>query len=250
METKAIVRPNKANPQKFTDIYLMNVPVYFANVHEPVNKYESVGEKEYQLTAFVDGATREMLEDAMLNKQFFEVGKDKSKKKRKIKYKLSSQLVEGEKHHYDDVQGMHGVALTRHQLNSSGKSAFKKWCGEGGNPAAFVASSDMIASPVIVIDKDGKPVTALVGNGSVCNIKLFAYKSKEDQLVASLDTVQVIELVEYVSNGGSGGVVEDDILGSYQRNTSVKVEPHDSDTGSKSEPKHNPADDFDDDIPF
>ena len=248
METKAIVRPNKANPQKFTDIYLMNVPVYFASVHELVNKYESVGEKEYQLTAFVDGATREMLEDAMLNKQFFEVGKDKNKK-RKIKYKLQRQLVEGEKHHYDAVEGMHGVSLTRHQLNSSGKSAFKKWCGEGGNPAAFVATSDMIASPVIVIDKDGKPITALVGNGSICNIKLFAYKNKEDQLVASLDTVQVIELVEYVSNGGSGGVVEDDILGSYQRNTSVKTDSHDDATASKSEPKH-PADFDDEDVPF
>lgn len=221
METKAIVRANKANPQKFTDIYLMNVPVYFASVHEPVTKYEST-EKEFKLTAFVDAATREMLEDAMLNKQFYEVGKDKSKK-RKIKYKLESQLEDGEKFSYDAVKGMHGVSLTRKELTSSGEKA-----------------------RVTVIDKDGKPITALVGNGSICNIKLFAYKNKEDQLVASLDTVQVIELVEYVSSGGSGGVVEDDILGSYQRASGVK-----GDVESKPDPEH-PADDSDDDdlIPF
>ena len=240
---KVIIRQNPNN-QKFTDIYIMGAVVYFASVHEPVNKLKSTAEKEYKLTAFIDDDAAKLLKRSKVNKQFFKVGVTENKEGF-IKYPLESQLEPDKKFSYDAVDGKSGVSLTRHQWNSKGKSAYKKWCGEGGNPAAFVASSDMMASPVTVVDKDGKPLTALVGNGSVCNIKLFAYTNQDGQYVVSLDTLKVVDLVEYVPSSSSNtGVVEDDILGSYQRNTSVKDEAE-----SKSEPKHNPADDFDDDTP-
>ena len=222
-----VIRPNTTDPKKFTDIYLKNVPVYFASVHEVTGKYQSE-EKEFKLTAFVTQEVREALEDAMVNKTLYEVGKDKNKK-RKIKYKLSTQLEEGEKHHYDEVKGLHGLTLTLKEFTSKGKKA-----------------------AVTVIDTSGKPFTDLVGNGSVCNIKLFAYKNKDEQLVVSLNTVQVVEHVPYNQSGGDG-VVEDDILGSYSVKRVIE------DTAPVGEKKPTPStspaqedvdDDFDEGIPF
>lgn len=88
---------------QFTNLYLVDVPVHFAKVHEPQKKYQS-DDRAYQVTAFVDDEVREYLEDVVkINKTLFKVGKDKTKK-REIKYKLSSQLSENEKFHYDDVK--------------------------------------------------------------------------------------------------------------------------------------------------
>lgn len=207
---------------KFSYLYLKNVPVFFASVHEPKKKYsdplpdaKNQSTREYQVTAFVDEATREYLEDTvLLNKQIMEVGKDKTKK-RKIKYPLSSQLKEGQTIHYDEVEGMHGLNLTLNEYTNSGKPA-----------------------KLVVIDKEGKPFEESIGNGSVCNIKLFGYTNRDDQLVVSLNLVQVLEHVPYES-GGSGTVVDNELGVSYEIPKDKTVE---SESGSEF--------DFEDDVPF
>jgi hypothetical protein len=205
---------------KFSFLYLKNVPVYFVSVHEPKKKYseplpdaKNQSKREYQLTAFVDSDTREYLEDTVLiNKQVMAVGRDKTKK-RKIKYPLSSQLKEDEKVSYDDVDGMHGISLTLNELTNQGKPA-----------------------KLIVVGKDGKPFEENIGNGSICNIKCFGYTNRDDQLVVSLNLVQVVEHVPY--EGGSGGQIVDNELGiSYEIPQAKESKP---DTGF----------DFDDDVPF
>lgn len=197
IETNAILKTSG----KFFNVYLMNVPVYFATVHKPKKKYQSDAE-EYALTAFVDTPTRDKLESEFkLNKELHEVGRDKNKKK-EIKYKLEKQLKDGEKFHYNDVAGLNGIQVS---VDVVDKNGYKH--------------------KVNVIDKDGQPFSEDIGNGSVCNVKLFAYKNKEDMLVVSLDTVQVIEHIPYEGGNSNGGTVNDDVLGvSYESTASEKVE--------------------------
>lgn len=198
IKTNAILKTSG----KYFNVYLMNVPVFFASVHSPKKKYQSEAE-EYALTAFVDAETRDKLESEFkLNKELFEVGRDKNKKK-EVKYKLASQLKEGEKFSYDDVKGLHGIQLTVDTVDRNGYS-----------------------HKVVVIDKDGQPFSEDVGNMSICNVKCFAYKNREDMLIVSLDTVQVVEHVPYEGGGAglNGGEVKDDILGvSYSVPASEKV---------------------------
>jgi hypothetical protein len=210
------------------NIYIMDVPVLYAVVHEVKDKFTPDGVpagslgKEYSLTAFLDKEQRDTLYDEIVvNKSFFEVGKDKNKK-RKVKYPL--QTDEGEDSVYAPYKGMYGCTLTLKQFNSKGKENI-----------------------LTVIDAEGNDLTDLVGNGSRCNIKLFAYKNSDDQWNVSLDTVQVIDLIKYEGNGST---VEDDVLGV----TITKKAPSNVQSGS-AEPENQPAgdnnfDDFDDDIPF
>lgn len=197
IKTNAILKSSG----KYFNVYMMNVPVFFASVHSPKKKYQSEAE-EYALTAFVDTETRDKLESEFkLNKELFEVGRDKNKKK-EVKYKLSTQLKEGEKFSYDDVKGLHGIQLTVDTVDRNGYT-----------------------HKVVVIDKDGQPFSEDVGNMSICNVKCFAYKNREDMLIVSLDTVQVVEHVPYEGGSNSnGGQVSDDILGvSYVVPQSEKV---------------------------
>lgn len=240
IKTNAILKQNG----KFFNVYLMNVPVYFAVVHQPKEKYQSTG-TEYAITAFVDQETRDKLESEFkLNKELFEVGRDKNKKK-EVKYKTSKQLKDGEKYHYDAVLGLHGIALSVDTVDKNG-----------------------YAHKVTVVDKEGKPFTADIGNESICNIKLFAYKNREDMLIVVLDTVQVIDHVPFEGGSkSSGGMVTDEVLGvSYTLEPTEKV-------GDSSNPAQNAQgeeksqeqgkgisnapqasqdafDDFDPDVPF
>lgn len=228
VQTNAILK----QAGKYFNVYLMNVPVYFATVHKPKKKFES-NDEEYAVTAFVDSATREKLEsEFQLNKEMFEVGRDKNKKKQ-VKFKLSSQLKENEKVHYDDVAGMHGISLSVDVVDKNGN-----------------------IHKVNVIDQQGQPFTEDIGNLSVCNIKLFAYRNKENMLIVKLDTVQVVDHVPY-EGGNNNGVVTDDILGvSY---TAAPIEKVDN---TPTPPSHVteqvPAnaqsagmpDEWDDDAPF
>lgn len=233
IKTNAIMKESG----KYFNVYLMNVPVYFAVVHKPKKKYQSEA-MEYCLTAFVDTETRDKLEgEFKLNKDLYEVGRDKNKKK-VVKYKTSKQLGEGEKFHYDEVTGMHGLQLTVDQVDKNGYN-----------------------HKVTVIDKEGKPFTEDLGNTTVCNVKLFAYKNQEGMLIVSLDTVQVVDHVPF--EGGSaqnGGPVTDDILGvTYEKPVSEKMEQ--SEVAEPNIPEHfteevpdnaEPAssDDWDEQIPF
>jgi hypothetical protein len=206
------------------NIYLMDVPVVYASIQEPKDKYTPEGVpagslgKEYNLTAFVDKEQRDYLFDEILvNKSFFEVGNDKNKK-RKIKYPLTTD--EGEASVYAPYAELFGCSLTQKEFNSKGKP-----------------------NVVNVIDADGEQIPDLVGNGSRCNIKLFAYKNSDDQWNVSLDTVQVIELVKYE---GKGAAAVDDVLG-------VKIEHKTVQESAVKQPANEPVcapDDFDDSIPF
>ena len=183
----------KALPKKGTlenfNVYITNVPVYYASVHDPKLKYQST-DKEFSATVFVDEETKDkLLDEVMLNKTFALVGKDKTKKApRKIKYPLSSQVEEG-KSHYDLVDGLYGFTVAKPEYSKAGNRM-----------------------TVNVIDKEGNAFTESVGNGSIVNLKLFGYKNQDGQLVVTLDTMQVLEHVAYEGKTSSDSV-EDDVLG-------------------------------------
>ena len=152
----------------------------------------------------------------MVNKSFALVGKDKtSKPPRRIKYPLSSQIEEG-KVNYDVVDGMYGFSVAKPEFSKK------------GNPMS-----------VTVIDAEGKPFSENVGNGSVVNLKLFGYRNQDNQLVVTLDTMQVIEHVPYEGKAVADSV-DDDVLG-----VSYKVKKAEA----KVKPAPQPVDDLDD-IPF
>src|SRR3990172_11735360 len=190
MVTSIIVKqlPKSGTLETF-NVYIKNTPVFYAAVHEPKLKYQAE-EKEFSLTAFVDEDTKDkLLDEVMVNKTFALVGKDKtSKPPRRIKYPLSSQVEEG-KVNYDVVDGMYGFSLAKPEFSKKGNKM-----------------------SVNVIDAEGNTFTENVGNGSVCTLKLFAYRNQDNQLVVTLDTVQVLEHIPYEAKA-SADSVDDDILG-------------------------------------
>lgn len=219
----------KSGTLETVNLYIKDAVVFYASVHEPKTKYQST-DKEFGATVFVDEETKDkLLDDVMVNKSFFLVGKDKtSRPPRKIKFPLSSQVEEG-KVNYDAVEGMYGFNVAKPEFSKK------------GNPMT-----------VNVIDKDGKAFTENVGNGSVVNLKLFGYKNVDGQLVVTLDTMQVIEHVPYEGKASSDSVV-DDVLGvSYQvKKAETKAAEEAPKEQAKPQSKPTPgADDLDSDLPF
>lgn len=196
------------------NLYIKDATVFYAVVHEPKKKYQSE-DREYSVTVFVDEETKDkLLDEVMVNKSFALVGKDKtSKPPRRIKYPLSSQTEEG-KVNYDVVDGMYGFTVAKPEFSKK------------GNPMT-----------VNVIGEDGSPFTENVGNGSVCTLKLFGYRNQDNQLVITLDTLQVLEHVPYEQKAAADSV-DDDVLGvSYKvKKAEGKVEE-----SAKEEPKEEPA---------
>ena len=209
---QAVLKPHPTN-KEFSYLYLKNVPVVYPSIQEPKKKYQSK-EMEYAMTAFVNTETREYLEseDVMLNKELFEVGKDKNKKK-KIKYQTSDQREDG-KDIYDPYVGLHGISLTLNEKTKAGKT-----------------------NKLIVVDKEGHAFNDLVGNGSVVNVKLFGYRNDDGMLVVSMNLVQVVEHVPYE---GGDGTFEDEELG-------ITI---DTKEFKEKSPKEKLSDEFDDDVPF
>ena len=235
-ETSIVLKelPKKGDLETF-NLYLKNVPVFYPVVHEVKKKYNSE-EKEFSVTVFIDEPTKDKLEDEVaVNKTFAKVGVTKtSKPPKRIKYPLSSQAEEG-KLNYDEVEGMWGFTVTRPEFSKKGNK-----------------------QTINVIDKDGNAFTENVGNGSVCNIKLFAYKNRDGQLVVTLDTLQVIEHVAY-ETAASSDSVDDDVLGvSYKVKKAepaveqpVQQEKPVPQERPKAQAKAEPAPDFDnEDLPF
>lgn len=222
----------KAGTLETCNLYIKNATVFYAAIHDPKKKYQS-DEKEFSLTAFVSEETKDkLLDEVMVNKTFALVGKDKtSKPPRRVKYPLSSQVEEG-KTNYDVAEGLYGFSVAKPELSKKGNKMF-----------------------VNVIDTEGKPFTENVGNGSVCTLKLFAYRNQDNQLVVTLDTVQVLEHVPYEAKGNGSGSVEDDVLGvSYQVKKADKVEGGtetvEEDKASAKQPKFEPEDEELEDLPF
>lgn len=184
--------PKKGDLENF-NVYITNVPVFYASVQEPKLKYQSQTEKEFSATVFVPEDVKDKLDDeVMLNKQFAQVGVTKTTKPpKKIKYPLSSQVEEG-KANYDAVKGLWGFTVAKPEISKAGNKM-----------------------SVNVIDTEGNAFTGLVGNGSICTLKLFGYKNKDGQLVVTLDTLQVVEHVSYEGKTFSDEV-EDEVLGNYK----------------------------------
>lgn len=224
-ETSIVLKdlPKKGDLETF-NLYLKNVPVFYPVVHDVKKKYNSE-EREFSVTVFIDEATKDKLEDEVaVNKTFAKVGVTKtSKPPKRIKYPLSSQAEEG-KLNYDEVDGMWGFTVTRPEFSKKGNK-----------------------QTVNVIDKDGNAFIENVGNGSVCNIKLFAYKNRDGQLVVTLDTLQVIEHVAY-ETAASSDSVDDDVLGVTYKVQKAEETPKDE-VRSQSKPAV-VEDDLEESLPF
>lgn len=211
------------------NVYIKDAIVFYPVVHQPKLKYQST-DKEFSVTVFVDEESKDkLIDEVFLNKTFAEVGKTKtSKAPRRIKYPLSSQTEEG-KINYDVVDGLWGFNVAKPEFSKK------------GNPMS-----------VNVIDKEGNTFTENVGNGSKCTLKLFGYKNQEGQVVVTLDTLQVIDLVPYEQKG-SADSVEDDVLGvTYQvKKAETKAVEEAPKEQVKPQNKPNPdVDDLDSELPF
>lgn len=213
------------------NLYIKNAVLFYAAVHEPKKKYQSE-EKEFSATVFVDEETKDkLLDEVMVNKTFALVGKDKtSKPPRRIKYPLSSQVEEG-KVNYDVVDGMYGFSVAKPEFSKKGNQM-----------------------SVNVIDIEGNAFTENVGNGSVCTLKLFGYRNQDNQLVVTLDTVQVIKHVPYEGKA-SADSVDDDVLGVSYKVKKAETKPAEESAPPKSEQKQPQApkeesEDILDDLPF
>ena len=232
MATVIVKELPKSGTLETVNLYIKDAVVFYPSVHEPKLKYNST-DKEFSATVFVDEDTKDkLLDEVMVNKSFFLVGKDKtSRPPRKIKFPLSSQVEEG-KVNYDLVEGMYGFNVAKPEFSKKGNRM-----------------------TVNVIDKDGNAFTENVGNGSKVNLKLFGYKNQDNQLVVTLDTMQVIDHVPYEQKGAADSV-DDDVLGvSYKvKKADVKVEQEapqeQAKPTAKPQAKAEPEFDESSDLPF
>lgn len=215
--------------KNFSHIYILNVPCVYASVlepkkklHEPLPDAKNQSKREYAITVFVDDKDREILEDeCLINKELKKVGVEKNKKRR-IKFPVSDEG--GNDTAFTLYENLHGIQLNLNELTNSGKPANLN---------------------VVKRNEDGKaePFTELVGNGSEVSIKLFCYKNVEGLLNVALDTIVVEKHVPY--EGGSGGVVTDDVLG-----VSIDLDANKKNQAEPAEPEPATDDGFDDDVDF
>lgn len=170
--------------KNFEFVAFIDAIAYYASVQEARKKYKS-DDKEYAMTLFItpEDAKKARLPIAkgglFINKKFMTVDVDR-KEDDELKY--SSEK-------YPGTEGMVGIQLTAPEFTKGGKR-----------------------TTITVIDKDGNAFEDLIGNGSKVTVKCWGWrKNAEDKLNITLSVVQVKELVPY--EGGSNGVIEDDLLG-------------------------------------
>ena len=228
-KTEVIVRDlPKSGGLETVNIYIKNAVVFYAAVHEAKKKYQSES-KEFSAQVFVDEEAKDkLLDEVMVNKTFAEVGVTKtSKPPRKIKFMTSDQAEEG-KVNYDVVKGLWGFNVAKPEFSKK------------GNPMV-----------VTVIDTEGQPFTDNIGNGSIVNLKLFGYRNVDNQVVVTLDTVQVVEHIAYEGRTASDSV-DDDILGSYKvKKAESKAEEQEVPTPkAKAAPQPEPEEFDDEQLPF
>ena len=176
----------KVNPKnnKFADVYIKNVPLYYAAVHRAVKKAKG-DEKEFKVTTFLSEDQVNALRDLPVNsaKLFPQVGVDKitkGKNRGKIKYPSDK---------YEDVDGLFGSDFKRSEFNREGKR-----------------------NKIVVVDSEGKPLTENIGNGSVGTLKLFGMINEDMEWNLYLSLVKVDELVPYES----GGITDDELGITYE----------------------------------
>ena len=161
-------------------LYFKDVPVTFAQVLKPGKKLNS-DDTAYSLNLFINQDTMDKLEKIGLNKEMAEVGVTKIKKgpnRGKVKYPLNE--------HNKDYAGMFAAQFSRNTVKRDANGAVVKEY-----------------EPLKVVDAGGDVFTENVGNGSVCHVKMFAYRNVDGMLVVQLDAVIVVEHVPYEGGGSS-----------------------------------------------
>lgn len=170
----------KGKDLEMGNLYFKNVPVTFAKVLAPAKKYQSE-DTAYQLNLFIDKETMAKVEEIGLNKEFAEVGVTKIKKganRGQVKYKLDE--------HNTPYAGMFAAQFERKTIKRNKEGVeVKKY------------------EPLKVVDAKGEAFAQEVGNGSICTVKMFAYRNEEAMLVVMMDTVVVLEHVPYVKESSS-----------------------------------------------
>ena len=201
-----VTKEAKGKDLELGNLYFLNVPVTYAKVLEPAKKFQSE-DTAYQLNLFINADTMEKLEEIGINKEFSEVGVTKIKKganRGKIKYSLELEANA-------PYEGMFAAQFGRDTVKRDKDGAVTKEY-----------------TPLKVVDAKGQPFSQEVGNGSVCDIKMFAYRNADGMLVVMLDTVVVKEHVVYNREDGESF---DDVLGIAVQNDVKTV-------------SDNPVDDF------
>lgn len=181
-----VIQEAKGKGLETGNLYFKNVPVTFAQVLKAGKKYQSE-DTAYQLNLFISPATMDKLEEIGLNKEMAEVGVTKIKKgsnRGQIKYKLDE--------HNEPYEGMFAAQFSRNTVKRD-------------KDGVAVKQYD----PLKLVDTNGEAFTQEVGNGSICHVKMFAYRNEDNMLVVMMDTVVVIEHVPYEG----GGDFFDDELG-------------------------------------
>lgn len=171
----------KGESPEMGNLYLKNIPVTFASILAPKKKHKSE-DTAYSLNAFITAETHAKIDEIGVNKVFAEVGvskKTKGENRGQVKYPLDE--------HNSHYEGMFAAQLTRETVKRDKKS--------GEVTKTF--------TPLKVVDAEGNPFTEEVGNGSICNLKLFCYRS-DGMLNTQLDTVVVLDHVPFVRAGSDG----------------------------------------------
>ena len=169
-----VTQEAKGKNLEMGSLYFKGVPVTYAQVLKAGKKYQSE-DTAYQLNLFINADTMEQLEAIGINKEMAQVGVTKIKKGQR-RGELKYPLDETNK----DYEGMFAANFSRNTVKRDKDGAYVK---------------DL--SPLKVLDTKGNPFTQEVGNGSVCTVKMFAYRNSDGMLVVMLDTVVVIEHVAY-----------------------------------------------------
>jgi hypothetical protein len=227
------------NKLEMGNLYLKNVPVSYAKVNEPVKKMNSE-DKAYQMNVFVDSASNDELETLGVNKEMAEVNVTKIKKGvNRGKFKYPVKDADGNDTANAPFAGMFAAQFSRDTVKRNKEDVIEK-----------------TYAPLKVVDTEGNPFTADIGNGSICHVKLFVYRNKEGMLNTMMDTVVVVEHVPYIRTDGGDGF--DAELGITIKKE-PKIDPELADEPKKPAPAKPAASkkpvveeeiDFDSEIPF
>lgn len=220
-----VTQEKKGEKLEMGHLYFKNVPVNYASVHKPRKAWQSE-DLEYTTTLFINADTMSKLEKIGINKELAEVGVTKIKKgtnRGEFKFKVED---------HEDYKGMFGAQFNRKTVkrNPKDNSIVKTY------------------EPLKVVDSEGNTFTDDIGNGSVCTIKMFAYRNTEDMLVVMMDTVMVIDHIPYIGKSGDGF---DEEMGITIKSVVVK-EKEDAKKLVEEFDVNNPdySDDIGQDIPF
>lgn len=242
--TYKITQEAKGKTLEMGYLYFKNVPVTYAKVHEPAKKL-NLDDKAYQMNIYIDADTMAAVDELGVNKSFGEVNVAKiTKGVNRNKLKFPVKDADGNETAHTPYLGLFCTQLTRETVKRDKKT------------------NEIVKEyePLKVVDTEGNPFTADVGNGSIVHVKVFCYRNSEGMLNTMMDTVVVVDHVEYVKAGNDG---YDEELGITVKSAAKAptIDPELQSSGAeakaptKAKPAQKPApvveDEFDEDsIPF